>query len=117
MTLLLLDSFCRTLFLLIFGHALADRPLQEGRIREDKYAPRDRPGDYRWIYGLSCHALIHGGFVAVITGFWWLGVAETISHAAIDDAKMRGVFGQVADQVLHMACKAAWAAITVAISL
>lgn len=116
MTWALLDSFCRILFLMAFGHALADRPLQEGAIRADKYAPRDRPGDWRWVYGLGCHELIHGGFVAVITGFWWLGLAETASHAAIDNAKMRGGFGQVADQLLHLVCKVLWAIIAVAVA-
>lgn len=110
----LANAFCHFLFLMAAGHALADRPLQEGAIRVDKYAPRGVPGDIRWLYGLWCHALIHGGFVAVITGQWWLGAAETLSHAAIDDAKMRGHFGQIADQVLHLACKCAWAAIAVA---
>lgn len=111
----MIDLFCSLMFLMVAGHALADRPLQEGAIRADKYAPRGVPGDHRWLFGLACHSLIHGGFVAVITGHWWLGVAETVSHMAIDDQKMRGRFGMITDQALHMICKLAWAGIAVSI--
>lgn len=113
---ILANEFCRLMFLMAAGHALADRPLQEGAIRADKYAPRDIPGNYRWLYGLLCHSIIHGGFVAAITGTWWLGVAETISHALIDNAKLRGVYGQITDQALHMACKIAWTLILIALA-
>ena len=100
------------LFLMAAGHALADRPLQEGAIRAEKYAPRG-VGDPRWVYGIACHSLIHGGFVAVITGLWWLGLAETLSHAAIDEAKCRRRIGQVVDQLLHGACKVAWTIVAI----
>jgi hypothetical protein len=112
----ILDGFCRLMFLMAAGHALADRPLQEGAIRSDKYAPRGVVGDHRWLYGLACHGLIHGGIVALVTGSWKLGVAETIAHALIDDQKMRGRYGQLADQILHMICKLAWAAIAISSS-
>ncbi len=106
------DLFAYMLFLMIAGHALADRPLQEGAIRAEKYAPRSH-GDRRWMAGIAAHALIHGGVVCLVTGMWQLGVAETLSHAAIDEAKLRGWFGQSTDQALHMACKVAWALIAV----
>ncbi len=105
---------CELLFLMAAGHALADRPLQEGMIRAEKYGPRNVPGNYRWIFGIASHSLIHGGFVAVITGLWWLGVAETIAHAAIDETKCRGAFGDLTDQALHAGCKVAWTIIAIA---
>lgn len=111
----LADQFCSLMFLMVAAHALADRPLQEGRIRVEKCSPRGIRGDHRWLYGLACHGLIHGGFVALITGHWWLGAAETISHMAIDDQKLRKRFGSLADQALHMACKVGWASIALAI--
>ncbi len=105
------NVFCQLLFLMMAGHALGDRPLQEGRIRTEKYAPRGVPGDYKWLYGLSCHALIHGGLVAAISGFWWLGVAEMVAHWVIDDQKIRRRYGLIADQILHAICKIMWAVI------
>lgn len=111
-----LDHFAGLLFLMAAGHALGDRPLQEGALRAEKYAPRGRAGDHRWIVGLACHGLIHGGIVALITGLWWLGAAETIAHVLIDDQKMRGRYGQLADQVLHMICKLGWASIACALA-
>jgi hypothetical protein len=111
-----LDHFCGLLFLMAAAHALGDRPLQEGLIRAEKYGPRGIAGDWRWLTGLACHGLIHGGFVALITGHWWLGLAETISHIAIDDQKIRGRIGQLADQALHMGCKLVWALLAVALA-
>lgn len=101
------------MFLMLAGHALADRPLQEGAIRTEKNSPRDKPGDHRWLFGISCHGLIHGGFVAVITGLWPLGVAEAISHACIDEAKCRRKIDLITDQSLHVFCKVVWTAITI----
>lgn len=102
------------LFLMLAGHALCDFPLQGAEMASAK-----RPGGHKtiaWPAALGCHALIHGGAVALITGLWWLGAAETIAHAAIDGAKCRGAFGMKADQVLHVLCKAAWAAIAWSLS-
>jgi len=110
----LANSFCHLLFLMAAGHAIADRPLQEGSIRADKYAPRDQ-GNYRWLFGLACHGLIHGGFVALITGLWWLGAAETIAHAWIDNLTLTKRIGLMADQGLHAGCKIAWAAIAISL--
>ena len=110
-----LNAFCHLAFLMAAGHALADRPLQEGAIRAEKYAPRGE-GNPRWVYGIACHGLIHGGMVALITGHWWLGALETIAHAAIDETKCRGRIGLVVDQLLHFACKAVWAGIAVALA-
>lgn len=107
-------AFLGTAFNLAAAHALCDFPLQPGLMAAAK-----RPGavpSMPWPFALGCHALIHGGAVSLVTGFWWLGLAETVAHATIDGAKTRGAFGMRADQVLHMLCKLAWAAIAVAAS-
>lgn len=93
--------------LLVFGHALADYPLQGDFLARAKNRTAPLPG-VPWRQALWAHALIHGGFVALITGNWWLGVLEMIAHALIDDAKCRGFIGFNADQALHIACKLQW---------
>lgn len=104
-----MNVLLQTLFLLVAGHAVADFPLQGAEMAIAK-----RPGAnprIHWTMALGCHALIHGGAVALVTGLWWLGAAETAAHATIDGAKARGLFGMKTDQALHLLCKAAWAAL------
>lgn len=108
-----LNLFCYALFLMAAGHAVCDRPLQYPLLRSEKNGSR---AGTRWIYGLGCHALIHGGAVCLITGSWHLGVAEMLAHAAIDEAKCRGKIGLVTDQALHLVCKVLWALAFIAIA-
>jgi thiosulfate reductase cytochrome b subunit len=54
---------------------------------------------------------IHGGAVVLVTGSFWLGMAESYAHMAIDYAKCEGWLSVDADQALHAACKFLWAAI------
>lgn len=106
--------FAKLLFLMAGGHAVADFPLQPVEMSQAK-----RPGGHptiHWTMALGCHSLIHGLAVALLSGVWWLGVFELVSHAAIDGAKCRGAFGMKTDQALHLGCKAIWAAIAVAIA-
>jgi hypothetical protein len=100
------DAFAQMFFLMAAGHALADRPLQTDLMRVEKDR-RKSPG--RWPFGLAVHGLIHGGLVAFITGIWWLGVAELVMHALIDDAKCMGKISLKTDQAVHLACKLIWA--------
>lgn len=97
------------LFLLLAGHALADYPLQGDFLAANK--ARTGPNYVPWWQALLAHALIHGGLVAVITGVWWLGLAETIVHAATDHLKCEKRIGINADQAVHIACKVLWALI------
>lgn len=98
------NEFCQVLFLLVCGHAVADRPLQTELMRQEK----NRLKGSMWPYGLMNHGLVHGGFVALITGMWWLGVCEAVAHAIIDDAKCTKKIGLKADQLLHLCCKVLW---------
>ncbi len=93
--------------LLLAGHAVADYPLQGDFLAMGKNRAKPSPL-IPWYQALGAHAAIHGGFVAVITGVWWLGVAEAVAHALIDDAKCTGKIGFNTDQALHIACKALW---------
>jgi len=97
------------LFLLLAAHALADYPLQGDFLAKAKNRAAPIPG-VPFYQALGAHAVIHGGFVALITGVWWLGLAEVAAHALIDDAKCTGKIDFNTDQVLHVACKLFWVA-------
>ena len=105
------------LFYLIAGHALADFALQsdnmaKGKNRHTFVDPNSIPKGQKvmtvWPYWLTSHALIHGGLVGIITGIWWLGLAETAVHWAIDYTKCENWTGIHTDQGLHVACKVVW---------
>ena len=108
---------------LLFGHALADYPLQGDFLARAKNRANPIPG-VPWYHGLGWHAIIHGGVVffalASISATVAIGcaLAETAAHALIDDAKCTGKFGAPErsfniDQGLHVACKFLWATIAV----
>jgi hypothetical protein len=92
---------------LLVLHALCDYPLQGEFLAHAKNRTAQIPG-VPWFQAMGAHALIQGGAVAMITGSWALGVAETICHFLIDDAKCRGLLSYNQDQFLHVGCKAVW---------
>ena len=97
-----------TLFaLLVFGHVLADYPLQGDFLAKAKNRHTPQP-HVPWYHALGAHAIIHGGFVGVITQSLWLGIAEAICHAVIDDFKCAKRICYDVDQGLHLLCKALW---------
>lgn len=101
-----------TFSLLMVAHFIADYPLQGEFLAKGKNRTAPIPG-VPWQHPLTAHAVIHGGFVGLITGELWLGFAEAVAHWIIDDAKCRGKFGYNADQALHAVCKVVWAVISV----
>ena len=106
------SEFVGALFLLLFAHALADYPLQGDFLAKAKNRTAPVPG-VPWWHALGAHALIHAGFVYLVTQHLLLAALEFVLHAAIDDAKCRGKLSYNADQALHVACKVAWAAAAV----
>lgn len=96
------------LFLLIAGHALADYPLQSEFMAIGKGSRIKPHNGVPWYYCLGAHALVHGLIVAIITGQAVLGLAETVLHWFIDDAKCRKWTNIHVDQALHIACKVGW---------
>jgi len=102
---------------LIMGHALADFSLQTQPMAEGKN--RNRPVDLSkippgqkiqtvWPYWMGAHCLIHGGMVALITGYFALGVCEVVAHLMIDILKCENRTGIHTDQALHFFCKIVW---------
>lgn len=102
------------LWWLLIGHALCDYPLQadflaRGKNRHSVMTPP--PGakpQTIWPYCLTAHALIHAGFVLIITGSPLLSAAEAASHWLIDYAKCENWTGIHWDQWLHVWCKVLW---------
>jgi hypothetical protein len=91
------------LVLLLVWHALADYPLQGDYLARMKNPNTPATAfDPPWWLFLGTHALL-------LTGSLWLALAEFLAHAAIDWAKCEGRISFVADQLLHVACKVAWA--------
>lgn len=101
-------TFAEMLFLLLVCHSLADYPLQGPFLSEAKN-PNTEVGKVFWPYALSSHALIHGGFVFMITGSLILGLLETVIHAVTDWYKCKNKISLFTDQAIHYGCKVVWA--------
>ena len=89
-------------------HALVDFPLQGDYIAKQK-ARNQADNRSVWIVALSAHCVIHAGGVWLVSGSLAFGFAELILHALIDIGKGEEKFGLVADQLLHVGCKLAYA--------
>ena len=102
--------FAELLFVLIFAHALADYPLQGAFLSEAKNR-NTAIGKVFWPHALFAHAMIHGGFVFLITGSLAMALAEVVIHAATDWLKCESKISLNVDQAIHIACKVAYAAL------
>lgn len=104
------------LFELLVGHAVADFGLQSDWMAKNKnrnvspsYVPKGQRFTQTWFYVLSAHALIHGGFVYLITGSLFLGLFETVSHWILDFLKCENITDPHIDQILHIGSKVVYA--------
>lgn len=104
--------FFHLLMLLVFAHFLADYPLQGDFLAKAKNRNAPIPG-VPWWQAMTAHCGIHAGFVLVLTSCWPLALGEFLIHWATDHAKCRGRIGYNTDQLIHFACKVAWALIVV----
>ena len=101
-----LDHFWGLLFLLVFGHCLADYALQSPEMQHAKNSTKN-PKEI-WIPVLFAHSMIHAGIVFAITGYFSLAILQIVTHFIIDYAKAvqktysaRASF--LIDQFLHVA--------------
>jgi hypothetical protein len=93
--------------LLLFGHVLADYPLQGDFMAraKNRFIPiQGVPA----LTILVSHALVHAGFVLLITGSLYFAIIELVTHSLIDDLKCEGKLSFNQDQLLHVGCKAAY---------
>ena len=98
---------------LVVVHFLCDYPLQGDFVARGKNRHTAIPG-VPWYHPMLAHSAIHGGGVAVVTGYWQLGVLEAICHFGIDCLKCEGQTSLTTDQILHLTCKALWVAMMAA---
>jgi hypothetical protein len=99
-----------TLIAMIGAHAFLDYAGQGDFMSKAKNRTAPIPG-VPWWNILAAHATIQGAAVALITGIWWLFIAEAIIHFVTDDAKCRGKISFNTDQAIHIACKFVWLAL------
>lgn len=99
--------------LLVFGHALADYPLQGDFLARAKNRASPLPG-VPWWQALAAHAVIHAGMVGLVTGSLALALIELAMHALIDDLKCTGKINFNEDQMMHLLCKV-WYVATVGV--
>lgn len=100
---------------LVFGHFVADYPLQGEYLALSKSRHHPMGANGNWIHSLTAHAFIQGGMVALITGNIVLGIFEIIAHWLIDFFKCEKKYGLHTDQFLHILCKVVWCLIWVAL--
>lgn len=95
---------------MIAAHALFDFPLQGDVVAENKNRNNKTSLQLsvNWWYWMASHCLSHGFAVAYLTGSWFLGFAETVTHFAIDFGKCENAYSIHVDQALHILCKIAW---------
>jgi type IV secretory pathway VirB3-like protein len=105
--------YTNILALLVFGHMLADYPLQGDFLARAKNRTAPIVG-VPWWQALAAHSIIQAGFVGVITGSICLAVSEFCVHWITDDLKCRGKINFNTDQAIHIVSKLAWAGIAVA---
>lgn len=61
-----------------------------------------------WSEVMVAHAAIHGAAAALISGLWWVYIAELVIHASTDSAKCKGKIGYRTDQYIHLLSKVVW---------
>lgn len=99
------------LAVLIAAHFIGDTLLQPGRMSDAKRIDGDPV--IPWWQALTAHGAVHGLLVWSVTGIWWLGLAEMLSHMLIDFHKGRGDLNAWCDQALHIGLKIIWAIIAI----
>lgn len=99
------------LFRICVAHAVGDFALQNpdmAKYKSPLSVPPDEafnPGQTResvWFYFLTAHALIMGACFWAVTGLWYLGLWETMTHWLIDYGKCHNKYGVLVDQLMHM---------------
>lgn len=110
-----MNLFISILFLLVFGHSLADYALQNrfmaiGKNPTLKHLPEyNTPNSRKWYHKMIAHCSIHGGMVMLFTGSVGLGILEFAMHWIIDMQKCKKNINADVDQALHILCKIIYA--------
>ena len=80
--------------LLIIAHAIGDFGLQnEWTVR------KKMEGNLIFLTG---HSIIHGGLIYILTNSLNLTLIIFVTHLIIDHLKVKGKYGELTDQILHL---------------
>lgn len=102
------------LFALIGAHFFFDFAGQGPFMSAAKNPNTAVPG-IPWWSVMTAHGVIHGTAVALLTGYWVLGVLEIIFHIWIDIAKCNNRITFLGDQGIHLLAKVAWFMVAIAV--
>lgn len=103
------------LIYLVGGHFLCDFPLQ-GEFMSQAKNPFKRMEGVPAKMILFGHSSIHCAMVTYLTGLWYLGIIELISHCIIDYTKCKGLISFQTDQFLHLEFKVVYVGIVMVVS-
>lgn len=110
--------FSKMLLYMLALHALCDFPWQGEFLSKGK---NRRTNPYAtwvpWYHLMASHAVIHAGAVLWITNSLTCALAEAVIHFATDTLKGEGKISNRTDQLSHIVCKVAWAALAVTVAL
>lgn len=95
------------LIALIGAHYFFDYAGQGDFMAKAKNPSSPIPG-VPWEHVMSAHCAIHGAAAALITGIWWVFVAEHFVHMFTDILKCKGRISFAVDQNIHLVSKVAW---------
>ena len=103
-------NFLTNFWWLLCAHAVCDYALQSQAMSMRKN-PRLKLGGHAgpWWWSMRAHSLINGAGVSLVTGIWWLGVAESVVHFIADTSKCLGRINTEQDQITHLISKVVWA--------
>ena len=89
---------------LLFGHFLADYPLQGDFLAKAKDPYNPIPG-VPWYQAMFAHCFIQAVFVLLFTGMYSLFIFEFMVHWITDMSKCKKMISYNVDQGIHIGCK------------
>jgi hypothetical protein len=93
------------LILLVWGHVIADYPLQGDFLAKGKDPEGPFKDFFPWTQALFAHSMIQAGFVFLFTGSVQCFLMELIGHAWTDYAKTQKWISLNIDQSIHIGMK------------
>ena len=91
--------------LLMWGHWIADFPLQGPYLSEAKNPDGDLGKHGVWKHAMSAHCGIQAGFVLLFTGSIHCALLEFVVHFWIDYCKCKKWISYNTDQTMHVIAK------------
>lgn len=99
------------LALMVLAHFACDYQFQSSDVAVGKGKFAGGLNGVDWYYWMASHAAVHALAVCLITRNPLATLGEFVLHFAVDWGKCKRYFGLHVDQLLHVLCKVAWAAL------